>query len=75
MICIIAGNYKEAQIWARGQALDNTEWFCPYDKNDILSHSGNFHVLIIGTSWEDIPIKIFDEIYQLAKAKGRIGRE
>lgn len=74
MICLIAGNYDEAETFAAGQNLSAEEWFYPTDVNDISKRS-NFHVLVIGTAGQNVPPSYFEKIYQLALKRGRIGRE
>lgn len=73
MICIIAGNYKEAVQWARGQSLDDSEWFYPYDIEDLYCRE-NFHVLVLGTAGENVPPSYFERIYSTAKMRGRMNR-
>lgn len=72
-LCIIAGNYKEAEVFARGQNLSNDQWFYPIDEDD-LKRRTNFHVLVIGTAGQNVPPSYFDKLYHLAQAQGRIGR-
>src|SRR5215510_4931622 len=64
MICIIAGNYREAETWARGQMLADNEWFYPFDKKDLYGRQ-NFHVVVIGTAGQNVPPKYFEEIYAI----------
>jgi hypothetical protein len=73
MICIIAGNYLEAQRYAYGQQWDDDEWFYPKDELDLVRRN-NFHVLVIGTAGSNVPESYFNSIYNLAKRRGRIGR-
>lgn len=73
MICLIAGNKKEATLWASGQNLDKSEWFYPDSERDLLFRS-NFHVVVVGTAGENIPSILFERIYALAKMRGRVGR-
>jgi len=71
MICVIAGNYKEARYWASGQNLEDDEWFYPYDEDD-LRRRVNFHVVVIGTAGDNVPPAYFEKIYQLAKSRGKL---
>lgn len=73
MICIIAGNYMEAQRFASAQEWEPNEWFFPMDELD-LQRKSNFHVIVTGTAGLNIPPTYFDKIYNLAKKRGRIGR-
>lgn len=73
MICIIAGNYDEALTWASGQNLDKSEWFYPTDIDD-LTHKVNFHVIVIGTAGQNVPVSYFNKIYNYAQQRGRINR-
>ena len=73
MICLIAGNYPEAKQWARGQDLDDDEWFMPIDVPELFKRT-NFHVLVIGTAGMNVPSSYFEHVYQIAKQQGRIGR-
>lgn len=73
MICIISGNYIEASRWAYGQQLEPSEWFFPYDENE-LNNRTNFHVVVIGTAGMNTPPSYFDKIFELAKVRGRINR-
>lgn len=74
MICIIAGNYHEAETWAHSQFLAKSEWFYPTDEHDLLSRT-NFHVFVIGTAGQNVPSNYFERIYALAQSRGRIGRK
>lgn len=73
MICILAGNYNEAKMWASSQNLAKNEWFFPEDIDD-LKRRTSFHVLVIGTAGENIPVSYFNRIYALAQQQGKIGR-
>lgn len=73
MICLIAGNYREAEMWARGQLLSRDEWFYPYTADDLKSRV-NFHVLVVGTAGLNVPPSYFERILSLAKSRGRINR-
>jgi hypothetical protein len=70
MICIIAGNEKEAYQWARGQGLSKDEWFYPYDEAALKTRT-DFHVIVVGTAGENVPSGFFEKIYSLAKSQGR----
>lgn len=73
MICIIAGNYHEAETWAHSQFLARSEWFYPTDEND-LKLKTNFHVIVVGSAGQNVPVSYFDRIFSLAQQRGRIGR-
>lgn len=73
MICILAGNFKEAERWAYAQNLSRKEWFFPVDENDLMRRS-NFHVIVVGTAGENVPASYFEKIYQIARNRGKIGR-
>lgn len=74
MICIIAGNYFEAETWAKSQFLAKNEWFFPEDEED-LKYRSNFHVVIVGSAGQNVPPRYFDRILGLAQTRGRIGRQ
>lgn len=74
MICIIAGNYDEARMWARGQMLDKSEWFYPADLDDLKQRT-NFHVMVVGTAGQNVSPGYFERVFNLAHARGRIGRK
>lgn len=71
MICLIAGNYDEAKRYAYGQQWTDDEWFYPSDEYDLASKK-DFHVLVIGTAGQNVPVSYFDKIYELAKSRGRM---
>ena len=73
MICIMAGNYHEAEVWAKGQRLSKAEWFYPADESDLYSRD-NFHVILIGTAGQNVPISYFERIYSLAQVRGAVNR-
>jgi len=73
VICLISGNKDEADTWAAGQNLSSDEYFYPKDETDLITRS-NFHVLVIGTAGENIPLSWFNRFYELAQKRGRIGR-
>jgi len=73
LILIVAGNYLEAQRWAAGQLLEDSEWHFPSDIDEIAKMS-NFHVLIVGTAGMNTPASYFERLLSLAKERGRIGR-
>lgn len=72
-ICILAGNLLEAKRYAYAQEWDDNQWFYPYDEQELRA-STNFHVLVIGTAGQHVPMSYFDRIYELAKRQGRINR-
>ena len=73
MICILAGNYEEALIFARGQHLSHDEWFYPIDADDIKRYT-NFHTVVIGSAGQNVPPSYFEKIFNLAQQRGRINR-
>ena len=73
MICIIAGNHKEAETWARGQFLEPSEWFYPSDEHE-LKRRTNFHVVVVGSAGMNVPPSYFEKIFNLAQRQGRLGR-
>jgi hypothetical protein len=73
MICIIAGNEREAKQWAYAQMLDRSEWFYPYDSEDLIKRE-NFHVIVIGTAGENITPAQFERVLHLAKSRGKVNR-
>lgn len=72
-ICIIAGNYKEALTFAKSQNIEANCWFYPEDEHSLLRKE-NFHVLVIGTAGENVPVNFFNKIYDLALKRGKINR-
>lgn len=72
-LCIIAGNHHEAKTWARGQMLDDSDWFYPTDESD-LNNKSNFYVIVIGTAGVNVPNSYFNRILETAQRRGRIGR-
>lgn len=74
MICVIAGNYQEALIWAKGQLLDKEEWFYPTDFTDLMGKQ-NFHVVVVGSAGMNVPSNYFENLLRLAKTRGRINRD
>jgi len=73
MICIIAGNYLEAERYANAQLLDDNEWFYPSDETDLLSRQA-FHVLVVGTAGQNVPSSYFERILRIAKQRGKMNR-
>lgn len=71
MICLIAGNYLEAQRYAKAQLLENDEWFFPMDESDLLTKK-DFHVLVVGTAGMNTPPSYFERVLSLAKTRGRL---
>jgi fructose-1-phosphate kinase PfkB-like protein len=71
MIAIIAGNYHEAETWARGQMLEDDEWFSIENEEDLLSRKG-FHVIVVGTAGQNVPPSYFNKIFNLAQRRGRM---
>lgn len=71
MICIIAGNYLEAQRWAYGQMLSESEWFYPVDLEELKLRK-DFHVLVIGTAGQNVPSSYFERLLKLAHQRGRV---
>jgi hypothetical protein len=74
MICIIAGNYHEAERWAKGQNLARNEWFYPSDETELYTKY-NFHVILVGTAGQNVPASYFDRLYALAQTQGRKNRK
>lgn len=73
MICILAGNYLEAERWASGQLLARNEWFFPEDV-EALTRKDNFHVIVVGTAGQNVPISYWDRVYTTAQQRGRVNR-
>ena len=73
-ICILAGNELEAYQWAKSQNLERDQYFYPKDMNSLLFLT-NFHVLVVGTAGMNMPPSLFEKIYNLARERGRIGRQ
>lgn len=73
MICIISGNYHEAETWASGQNLSKSEWFYPIDERDLMRYA-NFHVIVVGSAGQNVPLSWFNQFYGLAQTRGAIGR-
>lgn len=73
MICLIAGNYDEAWTFASGQNLAKDEWFYPVDERDLLNRC-DFHVLVIGSAGQNVPLSWFNRFYELALQRGRTKR-
>ena len=74
MICILAGNYREALTYAKGMELEPDEWFYPQTPEE-LNHKSNFHVLVVGTAGQNIPEHYFERVYRLAKERGKVNRK
>lgn len=72
-ICLIAGNYDEALAFAKSQNIPRESWFFPKDAND-LHFKSNFYVFVIGTAGMNTPASYFNDIYDLAHKRGKIGR-
>ncbi len=71
MICILAGNYLEAERWASAQLLSKEEWFYPADI-EILQQKKDFHVLVVGTAGLNVPSSYFEKILHIAKTRGKM---
>ncbi len=71
MICLIAGNFKEAKQYASGQEWKDDEWFYPSDLDE-LGRRKDFHVLVVGSAGQNVPPAYFEKVYQMAKTRGRI---
>jgi hypothetical protein len=69
MIAIISGTYKEAKSWAKGQLLEDDEWFYVNDIDDLINRT-NFHVLVVGTA-DEINPHHFEKLFSLARKKGK----
>jgi len=74
MICIIAGNYNEARVWAYGQHLTYDEWFYPAELEELYSRE-NFHVVVVGTAGQNLPQTYFEKVFNLAHIRGRMNRK
>jgi len=70
MICLIAGNQDEADMFASGQNWNKADYFYPQDENDLLTRK-DFHVLVIGTAGQNVPLSWFNKFYELALRQGR----
>lgn len=73
MICVLAGNYLEAQRWANGQLLEDDEWFYPTSPDDLMRKE-NFHTVVVGTAGQNVPPSYFEKVFSLAQKQGRKGR-
>jgi fructose-1-phosphate kinase PfkB-like protein len=73
VICILAGNYLEARMWASGQLLEDSEWFFPSDFDDIRTKS-NFHVVVVGSAGMNVPNAYFNNLLLLCQQRGRMNR-
>jgi len=71
MIAIIAASYKEALTFARGQLLDDDEWFFLSDIDDLIGKS-NFHVIVTSSVADTISPYRFERLFSLAKKRGRM---
>jgi hypothetical protein len=72
-LCLLAGNYEEALMFAKTQNIPRECWFYPKNENDLLFNS-NFYVLVIGSAGQNVPSLFFERVYQLALKRGKIGR-
>jgi hypothetical protein len=70
-ICIFAASEDEANRWARSQNMTKDQYFYPHSEIDILSRT-NFHVVVIGAG--NLSSSQFEKAYNLALARGKIGR-
>lgn len=71
MIAIIAGNYKEALTWAKGQLLDDNEWFYLADIDGLIGKI-NFHVVVVGSAGDAYSPQFFEKLFSMAKRKGKM---
>jgi hypothetical protein len=71
MICILSGNLREAERYAIAQELQPEEWFYPSDMDDLRTRK-NFHVIVVGSVGENVPVSYFNKVYELAKERGRM---
>ena len=71
MLCLIAGNYLEAQRYANAQLLEEDEWFFPRSEEELKLRK-DFHVLVIGSAGMNVPSSYFERILSLAKQRGRL---
>jgi hypothetical protein len=72
-IALLAGNELEAYQFARSQNFERNQYFIIHNKGDLLFRQ-NFHVIVCGTAGMNSPSSVFNEIYNLALERGRIGR-
>ncbi len=72
-ICLIAGNYEEALMFAKSQNIPKECWFYPKNPDELL-FSQNFYTLVVGTAGQNLPSSMFNKIYELALKRGKIGR-
>jgi hypothetical protein len=72
-ICIFARSEDEARRWARSQNLNPNQYFYPHSKTDLLFRT-NFHVIAVGMTELSVNPSFFEEIYNLALERGKIGR-
>jgi hypothetical protein len=72
-LCLIAGNYEEALMFAKSQNIPKECWFYPKNPSELVFAS-NFYPLVIGSAGHNMPESIFNKIYNLALERGRIGR-
>lgn len=72
MLCLIAGSYRKAMLWADSQHLSSDEWFYLSDVDDLIQKA-NFHVIVLDSA-SDLHPSHFERIFMLAKQRGRIGR-
>lgn len=70
MVCLIASSYRDAVRWAKGQMLNDNEWFYPVTKEDIKARK-NFITIVVNGG--DIPNGYLNEMLMLAWKYGRSG--
>jgi hypothetical protein len=72
-LCLIAGNYEEALMFAKTQNIPRECWFYPKSINELVFAS-NFYPIVIGTAGQNIPSFTFEHLYSVALERGKIGR-
>lgn len=70
MIYILAGTYKAAKQWATAQQLKPDEWFSTLDESDLYGRE-NFHTIVL-ESGAELPSRLFERLFSLAQARGRM---
>lgn len=64
MICFLAENKLEASRFARGQFMDDKEWFCPSVPEQLLGYNG-FHLIVL-PGFATLPYQYREKVFQLA---------
>lgn len=66
MICILAKDYREAEIWARGQRFHRLEWF--FGDEHIVSGFVNFHIIRL-PGYFGLPASYIDRLDALVEQR------